>query len=168
MHDGYIVRNIRHVLNPVRHRQADFHDIAFLPFAVDGDIRRRGGIHSHGLAIDGNSHRTGLEPSGATDIYLELALTGNNGKLGTFLGRESGILAYDYLPVLPIQLRCHEQVDVQIIIYMGIDESPVFGLILHARSYTAPHGFVRDGIDAVMPWPCGGEIDVSTMHGMLR
>ena len=51
---------------------------------------------------------------------------------------------------------------------MSVDEVPIFGMVLHTRTHTAPHTLVHLRVDAVSLWAQRGEIDVSARLRVLR
>src|SRR5512133_2425591 len=50
---------------------------------------------------------------------------------------------------------------------MGVNKLVVFAVVFHTGTNAAPHRFVWSRINPVMTRSCRGEIDISTMFGML-
>ena len=90
-----------------------------------------------------------------------------DGNLGAWLKGEGRLLNNDEIGAF--QARRSEEIHVErLVAVVRVDEMAVLGVVLHARTHTAPHGLIHLRVDAVALRTERGEVDIAARDGVLR
>ncbi len=164
---GIVVRFVRHLLEPGRHRQLDFHLVAALPLALDADIAVGAGFGGYRAAVDRHLHGAARHPRRVADLHGELAVASDRNRAAVLVRELAGLRDGEVL-LFPLERGRDEQVDVQRILAVGVDEFTVLGVALDTGPYAAPHALVHLRIHAVVIGAHRREVDESARIGPLR
>ena len=150
VHQGNILRQIWQILNAVMHGEGHLYHIAFLPLAVDSNIRRGTCYDRYGFTIYLDFKLSWFYPTRKPYLKRKLPLTLSNGQSAGLAIWETGLLTkYDTF-LFPVQFRRYEEVDEEVVCLLGIDKLSILSMILHTCSHTAPHGFIGCRVVTIM------------------